>query len=71
VAKFTVIAGGSRGREPPGVLQARNHFRQLVVELLRAIARGDDYESRVTRELLEFTIGMLPTGESLCNFDVV
>ncbi len=55
VAKFTVIPGGGREREPPGVLQARRHFRQLIVELLRAIARGDDYESRVARELLEFT----------------
>jgi hypothetical protein len=45
VAKFTVIPGGGREREPPGVLQARRHFRQLIVELLRAIARGDDYES--------------------------
>jgi hypothetical protein len=54
-AKFTVIPGGGGGREPPDVLQARHHLRRLIVEILRALVRGDDYGARVIRELSDFT----------------
>src|SRR5712691_265869 len=34
--------------------QARHHLHLLIVEILRAVARGDDLQGRVTRELVAF-----------------
>jgi hypothetical protein len=52
---FTVIDGGGKGRGPgdhdPDM--ARHHMDTLIIEILRAIARGYDHENRVGRTLLE------------------
>lgn len=57
---FTVIEGGGesgdKGREPidwPGI-KAKQAFEKLAIELLRALARGDDDGCRVTGALLDF-----------------
>jgi hypothetical protein len=58
VSKFTVIDGdGPRGpREPedPHADSVRYHFRRLAVELLRALARGDDHGGRLFGEIISF-----------------
>jgi hypothetical protein len=51
---FKVIEGG--GRRPPedfDVQMAAQRLRTLTFELLRAIARGNDPDRRVTRQLIE------------------
>jgi hypothetical protein len=52
VPDFTVIDGGGTGRPPPEDLHQRRAaeaMRILVIELLRAVARGDDPEKRVLK----------------------
>jgi hypothetical protein len=47
VSKFTVIEGsGPREPEDPHAEDVRYHLRRLAVELLRALARGDDHGGR-------------------------
>ena len=49
---FTVIDGGGTGRPPPEDLHQRRAaeaMRILVIELLRAVPRGDDPEKRVLK----------------------
>jgi hypothetical protein len=53
--KFTVIEGG--GPPDPGdprAEDARYHLRRLAVELLRALARGDDHGGRLWGEIISF-----------------
>lgn len=56
MAKFTVIEGD--GPRPPHDFDAdlaKQHLRRAVIELLRALARGEDYSARFLRELNAFT----------------
>jgi hypothetical protein len=48
---FTVIDGGGKGRSPPDfdAAMARQHMDTLILEILRALARGTDHENRVGR----------------------
>jgi len=52
---FTVIDGGGRGRPPDDYHRARaaDAMRVLIVELLRAIARGNDPQGRVLKGVAE------------------
>jgi hypothetical protein len=52
---FTVIDGGGKGRGPGDydAEMARHHMDVLIIEILRALARGYDHENRVGRTLLE------------------
>jgi hypothetical protein len=55
VVAFKVIEGG--GPRPPSdfdVVLAKQALRTLVIELLRAIARGNDPQDRVTIQVIEF-----------------
>jgi hypothetical protein len=55
--EFTVIEGGGQGGKPREDFKAqlaRDGFEILTIELLRALARGDDYGVRVTKALIEF-----------------
>jgi hypothetical protein len=54
--RFRVIEGGGqeRVRENPGTAWAQIHFRTLCVEILRALARGDDRQYRVVRAFDDF-----------------
>ena len=54
--EFTVIEGG--GGEPGGpgdreAARARHALKTLIMECVRAVARGDDYGVRFTRALIE------------------
>ena len=57
---FTVIEGGGQGgggsdsTEDYHAGDARYHFRNLIVEILRALPRGDDQRCRVGQELVAF-----------------
>jgi hypothetical protein len=51
---FTVIEGGGQGPPDWKSSYARQAFRKLAVEMLRAIARGDDPEARIIRSINEF-----------------
>jgi hypothetical protein len=53
MSKFTVIAGGGKPLDPYESW-AREHFRRTVIEILRALARGEDHTGRVLAELNEF-----------------
>jgi hypothetical protein len=55
VPDFTVIEGGGRGPDDPLDIDARHHLRRLVIEILRSLARGNDPEARIARELVEFS----------------
>jgi hypothetical protein len=55
VRDFTVIEGGGRGPDDPLDIDARHHLRRLVIEILRTLARGNDPEARIARELVEFS----------------
>jgi hypothetical protein len=57
--KFTVHEGGGKGPPDRGTREARYHFQQMVIEILRALVRGHDAQSRITRHLDEF-LGALP-----------
>jgi hypothetical protein len=61
---FTVIDGGGKGRPPPDydADMARQHMNTLIVEILRAVARGNDYENRVGRALIEMYNRMAATS---------
>jgi hypothetical protein len=52
VPDFTVIEGGGRGRGD--FHNTRYHLRRLIVELLRALARGNDHDQRIRTELSAF-----------------
>ena len=52
---FTVIEGGGRGPDDQLDIDARHHLRRLVIEILRTLARGNDPEARIARELVEFS----------------
>jgi hypothetical protein len=58
VSKFTVIDGdgprGPRELEDPHADSVRYHLRRLAVELLRALARGDDHAGRLFGEIISF-----------------
>lgn len=55
---FTVVEGGGNGSRPDlrdkYRANARRAFRRLVVEMLRALARGSDSEDRVMSAMKEF-----------------
>jgi hypothetical protein len=36
-------------------IEARHHLRRLVIEIQRALARGNDPEARIARELVDFS----------------
>jgi hypothetical protein len=52
---FEVIEGGGKRRGPRDFEadMARSRMNTLIIELLRAVARGDDRENRVGRTLIE------------------
>jgi phytoene/squalene synthetase len=52
---FEVIEGGGKRRGPRDFEadMARSRMNTLIIELLRAVARGDDHENRVGRTLIE------------------
>lgn len=52
MTKFSIIQGGGNRRPPldPDARPAADHLHQLMVELVRAIVRGDDFGDRVSRE---------------------
>jgi hypothetical protein len=52
---FTVIDGGGKRRGPSDFEadMARQQIDTLIVEILRAVARGDDHENRVGRTLIK------------------
>lgn len=50
---FTIIDGGGEKRDWDAVM-AQQHFRSLVVELLRSVARGDDPTFRIVGHLNNF-----------------
>lgn len=52
---FSVITGGGKPRDPHED-PTRHHLRRLIVEILRATARGHDHGMRVGCELLELWI---------------
>jgi hypothetical protein len=57
VGNFTVIDGGGKGppdQGGPNDADARYHLRRLAVELLRALARGDDHGGRLWGEIIAF-----------------
>jgi hypothetical protein len=55
VPDFTVIeGGGGGGRDDFEAQMARQAFERLSVELLRALARGDDWGRRVSDALGRF-----------------
>ena len=53
---LTVIEGRGQGRPPHDyeAEQAKYALQKLIIELLRALSRGDDYGSRVSDVMLEF-----------------
>jgi hypothetical protein len=57
MADLTVIEGGGAGRPPPDgeAESARRALRMMIVELLRALARGDDPELRIASLIVDFT----------------
>jgi hypothetical protein len=60
---FKVIEGG--GQRPPGdfdVQMAVQSLRHLMIELLRAVARGDDPQHRVADRMLELYRNLGKTG---------
>jgi hypothetical protein len=50
--KFEVIEGGGRRRDVKADM-ARSRMKTLIIELLRAVARGSDPENRVGRTLID------------------
>ena len=59
MTKLTVIDGGGAGRGPPErpdyeAQQARYHLQYFMIEAMRALARGDDNQGRLARELVQF-----------------
>ena len=52
--EFTVIQGGGNGLDFESEV-AQQAFEQLIIEALRAIARGDDRDFRVVDALIAFT----------------
>jgi len=57
MTKFTIIDGGGEGRPPRSefhTARARETLGTLIIELLRALARGDDNGMRVTDALIDF-----------------
>jgi hypothetical protein len=55
MANWTVIEGG--GGDPPDrdAVFARQALRMMIVEVLRALARGNDPELRIVNLLVDFT----------------
>jgi hypothetical protein len=53
---LTVIEGGGQGQPSPDyeAERAEYAFQTHIIELLRALSRGDDYGSRVGQALLDF-----------------
>jgi hypothetical protein len=54
MTKFSVIQGGGGYRQPPNpdAEWATEQLNRIVVEMFRAIARGDDYGDRASREFM-------------------
>jgi hypothetical protein len=52
--KFTVISGGGKGPPRRDTGRARYHFQQMIIEILRALARGHDAQHRIAMHLDEF-----------------
>ncbi|MEX2126651.1 MAG: hypothetical protein WD871_00200 [Xanthobacteraceae bacterium] len=52
MTKFNVIQGGGGHRQPPSpdAEWASEQLNRLIVEIFRAVVRGDDYGDRVSRE---------------------
>jgi hypothetical protein len=52
MSKFNVIQGGGGRRTPPSpdAEWATQQLHRIIAEIFRAIARGDDYGDRVSRE---------------------
>jgi hypothetical protein len=50
--EFEVIEGGGKRRDVEADM-ARSRMNTLIIELLRAVARGDDRENRVGRTLID------------------
>jgi hypothetical protein len=55
MADFTVIEGGGSGPPENEAVDAGRAFRMMIVEVLRALARGDDPEERIASLLVDFT----------------
>jgi hypothetical protein len=53
MTKLTSIEGGGGGRKDHHDGWSRHFLHSLIIELLRALARGDDLEGRVVRDLQE------------------
>jgi hypothetical protein len=54
VSKFRVIDGGDRGPPDRHSRAARYQLEQAIIEILRALVRGDDARQRVSMRLAEF-----------------
>jgi hypothetical protein len=65
MAKLTLIEGGGKGGGPtdPGGQTTRHVLRQLVIEILRAVARGNDSEGRIATPLRRL-IEVAPTAKT-------
>lgn len=57
---LTVIKGGGRGPHDTNAHDARIDLGELIVEVLRSVARGYDSQERLTRKLAAF-IEIAPT----------
>jgi hypothetical protein len=66
---FTVIEGSGKSKEDKlaewALESVQYEFSQLVTEILRAVARGDDHSSRVARALNQFLKKFAETDASL------
>lgn len=49
--KFTMIRGGGGGRRDEHARLARHHLRELIIEILRGVARAGDHKRRIASEL--------------------
>lgn len=60
-----MIEGGGKDAPDRHSGAARYHFEQLIVEILRALVRGQDGERRIASHLAEFTRHMTETDAGL------